>query len=292
MKGLVLAGGTGSRLHPITRGVSKQLLPVYDKPMVYYPLSVHLLAGIRDILLITTPEDTSRFQALLGDGSQWGISIRYAAQTAPRGLADAFLVGRDFIGGDPVSLVLGDNIIVGESLSTRFQQAASLENGAVVFAYHVADPSRYGVVEIDTSGRPVSLEEKPERPRSNLAVTGLYYYDNTVVDIAAGLRPSSRGELEITDVNRHYLARGSLAVQVLGRGTAWMDAGTFDSLLEAANYVATLEHRQRLQIACLEEIAWRMGYIDDGDVERLASGLPTAYGDYLLSLLASPSPET
>lgn len=292
MKGLVLAGGTGSRLYPITRGVSKQLLPVYDKPMVYYPLSVHLLAGIRDILLITTPEDTSRFQALLGDGSQWGISIRYAAQTAPRGLADAFLVGRDFIGGDSVSLVLGDNIIVGESLSTRFQRAAALENGAVVFAYHVADPSRYGVVEIDGSGHPISIEEKPERPRSNLAVTGLYYYDNTVVDVAAELRPSARGELEITDVNRHYLERGVLSVQVLGRGTAWMDAGTYDSLLEAANYVATLEHRQRLQIACIEEIAWRMGYIDDADVERLAADLPAVYGDYLRSLLASASDET
>ena len=286
MKGIILAGGSGSRLYPITRGVSKQLLPVFDKPMVYYPLSMQMLAGIRDIQIITTPLDAPRFHDVLGDGSQWGVHFSYAFQPEPGGLAEAFLIGENFIGSDPVSLVLGDNIFFGYGTTDRVQRAASLETGAVIFAYYVSDPERYGVVEFDDHGNVLSLEEKPAKPKSHFAVTGIYFYDNEVIEIAKGLERSERGELEITDVNKAYLDRGSLKVELLGRGTAWMDTGTHDSLLQAANFIASVQQRQGLQIAAPEEIAWRMGYITDSQLESLAMQMATSsYGQYLVRLL-------
>ncbi len=286
MKGIVLAGGHGTRLYPVTRGVSKQLLPVYDKPMVYYPLGTLMLAGIRDILVITAPEHAAAFRRLLGDGSQWGIRLRYAVQDRPRGLADAFLLGAEFIDGAPVALVLGDNLFFAFGLRRRLQEAARLQDGAVVFAYRVRHPERYGVVSFDDDGRPRKIEEKPRRPESSYAVTGLYFYDGNVVDIARGLTPSARGELEITDVNREYLARGKLRVELLGRGSAWMDTGTMDALLEAGNFVQVIEARQGLKISVPEEIAWRMGWIDAEQLRRSAKALQgSGYGDYLLELL-------
>jgi len=288
-KGIILAGGSGTRLYPVTQVVSKQLLPVYDKPMIYYPLSTLMLAGIRDILLISTPEDTPRFAQLLGDGGQWGLSLSYAVQPAPEGLAQAFVIGRGFVGRDPSALVLGDNIFYGHDLSAQLARAGARTEGATVFAYPVADPERYGVAEFDASGRVVSLEEKPRQPKSRYAVTGLYFYDNLVLDVAAGLRPSARGELEITDVNKAYLARGMLACEVMGRGMAWLDTGTHESLLEASQYIATIERRQGLKVACPEEIAYRMGYIGAADVERLGQAMATnGYGQYLLALLREP----
>ncbi|WP_165223184.1 glucose-1-phosphate thymidylyltransferase RfbA [Aquisphaera insulae] len=288
-KGIILAGGSGSRLYPITRAVSKQLLPVYDKPMIYYPLSTLMLAGIREVLLISTPADIKNFERVLGDGSQVGMEITYAIQPNPGGLAQAFLIGRDFVGGDDVALILGDNIFYGQAFHGMLQRASRHAGGATVFAYPVKDPERYGVVEFDAGGRVLSIEEKPTRPKSHYAVTGLYFYDNQVVDIAASLRPSPRGELEITDVNRAYLERGQLRVEVFSRGFAWLDTGTIDSLIQAANYVETIEARQGLKIACIEEVAYRMGFIDAGQVERLARQYPNDYGRYLLDLTREPS---
>jgi glucose-1-phosphate thymidylyltransferase len=288
-KGIILAGGSGTRLYPVTQVLSKQLLPVYDKPMIYYPLSTLMLAGIRAILLISTPDDTPRFAQLLGDGTRWGIKLSYAVQPSPDGLAQAFLIGRSFIGADSPALVLGDNIFYGNDLQPMLERAAARHDGATIFAYPVADPERYGVAEFDAAGRVLSLEEKPQHPRSRYAVTGLYFYDNRVVDIAASLKPSARGELEITDVNSVYLDSGELAVEVMGRGMAWLDTGTHESLLEAGQYIATIERRQGLKIACPEEIAYRLGYIDAAAIEKLGTAMAkNAYGQYLLGLLREP----
>jgi glucose-1-phosphate thymidylyltransferase len=285
MKGIVLAGGAGTRLYPITRVISKQLLPVYDKPMIYYPLSTLMLAGIREILLISTPKDLPRYRELLRDGSDWGLSLSYAEQPRPEGLAQAFIIGRNFVGDDRVALVLGDNIFFGQGLSNAVRRAAKGPEGATVFGYYVKDPERYGVAEFDPDGRVVGIEEKPKAPKSNYAVTGLYFYDNRVLDIAAGLKPSPRGELEITDVNNAYLAQGQLRMELLSRGVAWLDTGTHEALQQASQFIQIIQERQGLQVACLEEIAYRMGFIDAGRVEELAEGLPNGYGQYLRHML-------
>jgi len=291
VKGIILAGGSGTRLYPITQGVSKQMLPVYDKPMIYYPLSVLMLAGVREILIISTPVDLPRFQDLLQDGSQWGVRFAYAEQPRPEGLAQAFVIGREFVGEDRVCMVLGDNIFFGHGLPELLNRAARRTTGATVFGYWVRDPERYGVMAFDPEERPVAIEEKPQKAPSNWAVTGLYFYDNRVLEIAAGLEPSPRGELEITDVNRAYLERGELAVEKLGRGIAWLDTGTHESLLQAAHFIQVIQERQGLRVACVEEIAWRMGYIDDVQVERLARPLEkNDYGRYLQGLLRDGGP--
>ena len=285
-KGIILAGGSGTRLHPLTVSVSKQLMPVYDKPMIYYPVATLLLAAIRDILIITTPRDREAYQTLLGDGGQWGVNFQYAVQPSPDGLAQAFLIGEEFIGRDPACLILGDNIYYGQGLSAVLRRAATRERGATVFGYYVRDPEQYGVVSFDAHGRAMDIEEKPKRPKSNYAVTGLYFYDNEVVNVAKNIRPSPRGELEITDVNKVYLERGTLNVELLGRGYAWLDTGTHESLLAAAHFVQVVEQRQGLKVACPEEVAWRMGFINDDQLARLAQPLAkSGYGQYLLELL-------